>query len=43
MPGKNSKMRLIHANTAAYISALQSFVVWCTLKDVLTNSCTLFT
>jgi len=27
----------------AYISALQPFLLRCTLKDILTNSCTLFT
>jgi len=26
-----------------YVSALQSFLLWCTLKDVLMNSCTVFT
>ena len=26
-----------------YVSALQPFLLWCTLKDILTNSCTLFT
>jgi len=26
-----------------YASALQPFLLWCTLEDVLTNSCTLFT
>jgi len=27
----------------AYIRALQPFLLRCTLKDILTNSCTLFT
>jgi len=29
--------------TKAYFSALQPFLIRCTLKDILTNSCTLFT
>jgi len=33
----------IMLDAGLYTSALQFFLLWCTLEDALTNSCTLFT